>query len=194
MNSLRPAVFLDRDGVINRKALAGGYITRWEDFEFLPGVELAIARLNAAGVDVIVVTNQRCVAKGLISLAELRELHRRMADSLAQRGARIDAIYCCPHESEPVCRCRKPAPGMFLDAAQDRGIDLQKSWMVGDSEIDIAAGKNAGCKTGLITGEGRRNELAEIAADSLPDAVEQILDWEKARVRAAPQASFLRGL
>jgi D-glycero-D-manno-heptose 1,7-bisphosphate phosphatase len=194
MNSLRRAVFLDRDGVINRKAPEGDYITRWDDFEFLPGVDRAIAQLNQAGVEVIVITNQRCIAKGLISIAALEQLHRRMVDSLTQRGARIDAIYYCPHEMEPVCRCRKPAPGMFIDAAQDRGIDLQKSWMVGDSEIDIAAGKNAGCKTGLIVDEGSNNAVAEIVADSLRDAVEQILEFEKASAPAALRASSVAGL
>src|SRR5215831_6533466 len=109
---MRKAAFLDRDGVINRKAREGEYVTRWEEMEILPEVGKAIALLNQAGFLVIVVTNQRCVAKGLITTGELEVLHRRMLEALANDGARIDAIYYCPHEAQPPCRCRKPKPGM----------------------------------------------------------------------------------
>ena len=143
-------VFLDRDGVINRKPPEGDYVTRWEDFQILPGVTEGIAQLNRAGFRVIVVTNQRCIAKGLITVAELELMHERMLHLLAQAGATISAIYYCPHETEPVCQCRKPAPGMLLEAAREHGIDLGASWMIGDSESDIKAGKNAGCKTARL--------------------------------------------
>src|SRR5271168_5223876 len=116
------AVFLDRDGVINRKPPEGDYVTRWEDFHILPGVAEGIVHLKQAGFRVIVVTNQRCVAKGLLSVAELEKMHQQMSDLLAQSGAAIDGIYYCPHEMEPRCDCRKPAPGMLLDAASDHGI------------------------------------------------------------------------
>ena len=142
---------MDRDGVINRKAPEGQYVTRWEDFHVLPGVIEGIAQLNRAGFSVIVVTNQRCVAKGLLTEAELEKLHQRMSDHLAQVGATIDAIYYCPHELEPPCRCRKPAPGMLLDAARVHGLDLTASWMIGDSDVDIQAGKSAGCRTALLS-------------------------------------------
>lgn len=138
MNS---AVFLDRDGVINRKPPEGDYITRWEDMELLPGVVEGIALLNQADFCVIVITNQRCVAKGLISVAGLEDIHRRMTETLARSGASLDGIYYCPHDLEASCSCRKPAPGMLLEAARSRGIDLPSSWMVGDSDIDVEAGR-----------------------------------------------------
>jgi D-glycero-D-manno-heptose 1,7-bisphosphate phosphatase len=112
-------------------------------------------------------------------------MHQHMIEFLAERGARIDAIYYCPHEMEPVCRCRKPAPGMFFDAARDYGIELATSWMIGDSDIDIEAGKNAGCKTALLFDETyqdaslRPRNGAELVANSLLEAVQQILHYEK---------------
>lgn len=148
---MKKAAFLDRDGVINQNAPNGGYITRWEDFQILPGVPEAIALLNAANFSVIVISNQRGVAKGLLSLTTLEEIHSRMSTALASRGARIDAIYFCPHDNFPPCTCRKPAPGMLLTAAKEHDIDLPNSWMIGDSLTDVQAGKRAGCKTILLT-------------------------------------------
>jgi D-glycero-D-manno-heptose 1,7-bisphosphate phosphatase len=183
---VKKAIFLDRDGVINEKAPEGDYVTRWQDLHVLPGVAEAIAEMKRAGFEVIVITNQRCVAKGLLTIAELEELHRQMSDYLLQAGARIDAIYYCPHESEPVCRCRKPAPGMLMDAAGERGIELRTSWMIGDSCIDVEAGKNAGCKTVRIwtaSGDERlcdsaASSPADVVASSLRDAVAKILARE----------------
>src|SRR5712692_8148099 len=120
----KAAAFLDRDGVINQKATEGQYVTRWEDFHVLPGAVEAIAQLNRAGLSVIVVTNQRCVAKGLITEAELQKLHQQMLEYFAKACATIDAIYYCPHGLEPPCLCRKPAPGMLLEAARAHGLDL----------------------------------------------------------------------
>src|SRR5579863_834524 len=101
---MRRAAFLDRDGVINVKAPEGEYVTRWEDMHFLPGVAPAIGMLNRAGFQVIVVSNQRAVAKGLITIAELESMHRRMSAALAKEGAAIDGIYYCPHEmTTPPC-------------------------------------------------------------------------------------------
>jgi D-glycero-D-manno-heptose 1,7-bisphosphate phosphatase len=181
------AVFLDRDGVINKKPPEGDYVTCWEDFKFLPRVVEAIAQLNRAGFYVIVITNQRCIAKGLVTVAELETIHQRMLESLAERGARIDAIYYCPHEMKPICRCRKPALGMFVDAACDYGIELPASWMIGDSDIDIEAGKNAGCKTARLLNETAEDADADqsarnsggLVANSLLEAVSQILQYEK---------------
>lgn len=172
---MKRAVFLDRDGVINRKAPKGEYVTRWEQMEFLPRVAQAISLLNEAGYKVIVVTNQRCVAKGLVSDAEIDALHRKMCGELLADGAAIDAVYYCPHESTPPCFCRKPAPGMLLSAAREHEIDLHESWMVGDSDIDIAAGKRAGCKTAqLVTGDERIGN-ADLVSHSLLDVIQKIL-------------------
>jgi D-glycero-D-manno-heptose 1,7-bisphosphate phosphatase len=170
------AAFLDRDGVINRKAPDGQYITRWQDVEFLPRVAEAIALLNQARLPVIVVSNQRCVAKGLLSVEELELIHRRMIDRLAASNAVIHAIYYCPHDATPACACRKPAPGMLFQAARDHLIDLPNSWMVGDSDIDVQAGRNAGCSTARIL----RSEVipkidADLSVRSLFEAVQKLI-------------------
>jgi D-glycero-D-manno-heptose 1,7-bisphosphate phosphatase len=180
-------VFLDRDGVINRKAPEGQYVTRWEDFHVLPGVVEGITLLNRAGFYVVVLTNQRCVAKGLMTVADLEKMHKRMSEFLARAGATVDAIYYCPHELGQSCSCRKPAPGMLLDAARSRSIELPASWIIGDSDIDIEAGKNAGCRTArLLTSNQTADESghldADIMASSLLDAVRQILHCEGAAV------------
>ena len=182
------AVFLDRDGVINRKPPDGDYVTRWEDFHILPGVAEGLALLNRASFSVIVVTNQRCIAKGLMSAAELEKMHERMTELLGKAGAIVDGTFYCPHEIEPACNCRKPAPGMLLNAARSHGIELSASWMIGDSEIDVEAGRNAGCKTvrllptnealdkaGRLPGTPRQ---ADIVAATLLDAIRQIFHRE----------------
>jgi len=163
-------------------------VTRWEDFHILPGVAAGIALLNHAGFSVVVVTNQRCVAKGLMTEADLQKMHERMADVLARAGAKIDATFYCPHEIEPACDCRKPAPGMLLTAARLHGIDLRTSWMIGDSDNDVEAGLNAGCKTARVIAtdatSGERALISEatitadMSASSLLDAIRQILKQE----------------
>jgi D-glycero-D-manno-heptose 1,7-bisphosphate phosphatase len=175
------AVFLDRDGVINRKPPEGQYVTRWEEMHLLPGVAPAIARLNRAGFRVIVASNQRCVAKELLTAVDLDSMHRRMCDALARDGATLDGVYYCPHEKEPPCSCRKPSPGMLLDAARDHQIDLTASWMIGDSEIDVQAGRNAGCKTArLLSGDEAPHGNVDVVARSLMEAIHQILELEEA--------------
>jgi D-glycero-D-manno-heptose 1,7-bisphosphate phosphatase len=177
------AVFLDRDGVINRKPPEGQYVTRWEELHFLPGVAPAISQLNRSGFRVIVVTNQRCVAKGLITSSELEVLHQRMCDALAGAGATIDGAYYCPHEKELACGCRKPAAGMLFDAARTHEIDLKASWMIGDSKIDIEAGRKAGCKTAqLLSTDEAADGNADVVAPSLSDVIYQILKREENRV------------
>jgi D-glycero-D-manno-heptose 1,7-bisphosphate phosphatase len=173
---MKKAAFLDRDGVINRKAPEGQYVTRWEDMEFLPGSFEAVRLLNAAGFFVVVVTNQRCVAKGLISPQELESLHARMRLEFQAAGATIDAVYYCPHDYQPQCDCRKPQPGMLLDAAREHNIQPNASWMIGDSEHDVQAGRTAGCNTVLIVADGQSNQArADIVATSLLDATHKIL-------------------
>jgi len=178
---MNKAVFLDRDGVINRKApTEDQYITRWEEMEILPGVAEAIAELNHAGFQVIIVTNQRSVAKGLITIAELESVHEQMCRHLASAGAAIQALYYCPHEMEPPCSCRKPEPGMLLQAAQEHNIELATSWMIGDSVKDVQAGQGAGCKTAQLIDENRlTGSSADIVASSLLDAAHKILEFDK---------------
>lgn len=152
------AIFLDRDGTINKLV---GFLRNIDEFELLPNVQEAIRRINSSGYLAIVVTNQPVIARGEVSISELEEIHNKMETLLGHEGAYLDAIYYCPHhphkgyageipELKIECECRKPKPGMLLQAANDFNIDLSQSWMIGDSENDILAGKSAGCKTGLI--------------------------------------------
>jgi D-glycero-D-manno-heptose 1,7-bisphosphate phosphatase len=142
----------------------------------MPGVAESIALLNHAGYQVIVVSNQRCVARGLVTPQALDSIHLQMCDRLAAEGARIDAVYYCPHETQPPCGCRKPAPGLLLTAAREHEIDLAASWMIGDSEIDIEAGRSAGCRTVRLLGCPDPSQAsADVIASSLLEAVGLIL-------------------
>jgi D-glycero-D-manno-heptose 1,7-bisphosphate phosphatase len=175
---MHKAIFLDRDGVINRKAKTDNeYVTCWKEMIILSGVPEAIALLNRSGFHVVVVTNQRAVAKGLISIADLESIHHRMCEYLASRGASVDAVYYCPHELQPPCECRKPAPGMLFEAARTHNINLAASWMIGDSERDVQAGVSAGCRTARVVATNRPIESkADIVANSLLGAIHKILD------------------
>jgi histidinol-phosphate phosphatase family protein len=176
---MNKAVFLDRDGVINRKPDDGCYATRWEDIEFLAGAADGIALLRRGGFRIIVVTNQRCVAKGLLTISELEALHERMQRHMASSGAIIDAFYYCPHASEPACDCRKPAPGMVIRASCAHHIELKASWVIGDSDTDIQAGKTAGCKTALIRSHNAKlTDPPDISAGTLIEAAQQIMRRE----------------
>ena len=154
------AIFLDRDGTINRYV---GFLRDIEQFELLPGAAEAIRRINASGYLAIVVTNQPVIARGEVTREQLREIHDKMETLLGREGAYVDAIYYCPHhphrgypgevaELKIDCDCRKPKPGLLLQAAEDYNIDLTKSWMIGDSQSDMQAGEAAGCKTALVDG------------------------------------------
>jgi histidinol-phosphate phosphatase family protein len=145
-----PAVFLDRDGVINR-LLPGEYVRDWGAFSFLPGVAGAITRLRAAGYRVAVITNQQGVGKGLMSAEELEQIHRRMEQELGREGARLDGIYACPHLADAGCDCRKPLPGLIQKAARELAIDLGRSYFVGDAATDMEAAMRAGC-AGIYVG------------------------------------------
>jgi D-glycero-D-manno-heptose 1,7-bisphosphate phosphatase len=176
-------VFLDRDGVLNRKAPEGEYVARWEDFEILDGVIGALGRLHRAGLRTIVVTNQRGVALGRYTTADVEALHARFQESLRAAGARLDAIFVCPH-NHGACNCRKPLPGLFEQAAaQFPGIAAARSVMIGDSLVDMEFGKRLGMPTILIEDpdENRGPEekaagvMADLRCSSLREAVSAIL-------------------
>lgn len=170
------AIFLDRDGVINQKAPEGQYVIRWDQVQFLSGTAQAIHRLRRAGFLAVLVTNQRAIAKGLLSEADLAMLHERMWLELFKGEKGFDAVYYCPHEKEPPCGCRKPRPGMLLRAALDHGVDLSSSWMIGDSDADVLAGKAAGCKTiRICPPEFDGSTSADGGVRSLDQAVDVIL-------------------
>ena len=177
-------VFLDRDGVINLKSPEGKYIGHWDHFHFLPGVEEAIAALNRSGRTVIVVTNQRGVALGYYTKADVDAIHEALQKHLAQHAARIDAFYFCPHDKNE-CDCRKPLPGMFEEARREfPEISAADSLMVGDSLSDIEFGRRLGMKTVFIDGETKRQkpgaataaEMADCRFPSLNEAVQALLD------------------
>lgn len=162
------AIFLDRDGTINKYV---GFLRNIDEFKLIDGVAEAIKKINNSGYLAIVVTNQPVIARGEITLENLDEIHKKMETLLGLDGAYLDGIYFCPHhphsgyEGEVKkfkidCDCRKPKPGLLLKAAEDFNIELSECWMIGDGENDIAAGVAAGCKTALVSEE--KNLLAII--------------------------------
>ena len=147
----RPAIILDRDGVLNRKPPRANYVRRWEEFEWLPGAREALRKLRMAGFRVIVVSNQAGVARGAMTEADLIEIHRRMVRETVLAEGRIDAIYYCPHNWDEGCECRKPRPGMLFQAQRDFSLDLSRSPFVGDDERDAQAANAAGCPSVLVS-------------------------------------------
>ena len=187
MNPERAAVFLDRDGVINEQM---GYVNHVSRFVLLPGVAAAIGKLNRAGVLVLVATSQSGLARGYFPASLLHEVHELMRQQLAGLGAHLDGIYGCPHHPEAKealyrqdCDCRKPKPGLVLQAAGELGLDLLKSYMVGDRWTDIRCGAAAGLKTVLVrTGYGRGEELyigpqETVQPETVQEDLTAAVDW-----------------
>ena len=173
----RKCVFLDRDGVINKKAPEGDYIKNWSEFYFLPDVFKAIKILKENEFLIIIVTNQRCISKRIITKKGLEEIHEKMVKEIRNFGGDIDAIYFCPHDIADNCDCRKPKPGMLLNAIKDfksRGIeiDLGESYMIGDSEDDIIAGRALKLKT-IKIGEFSKN--TDTIKKNLLEAIKEII-------------------
>lgn len=149
----KTAVFLDRDGVINFNR--DDYVKSWAEFHFLPGVLTALKRLAASPFSVIVITNQSAVGRGLLRVHDLEQIHTNMTQFIQSYGGRIDRIFYCPHHPEDGCNCRKPKPGLLIQAAHNLNIDLGRSYLVGDAVSDIQAGFAAGCTPLLVlTGRG----------------------------------------
>lgn len=157
LKNRQKAIFLDRDGTINKMV---GFVTRPEQFELLPGVAKAIKAINKSGYLAIVITNQPVIARGDCTFEQLQTIHNKMETELGKEGAFVDAIYVCPHHTDKGfsgerpeykcdCDCRKPKPGLLLQAAKDFNIDLSQSYMIGDSDRDVKAGKNAGVKEAI---------------------------------------------
>jgi D,D-heptose 1,7-bisphosphate phosphatase len=168
------AIFLDRDGTLNR---LNGFITRPEDFALIDGVAEAIKKINDAGFLAIVITNQPVIARGEVTLEELRLIHDKLETELGKEGAYIDDLFFCPHhpdkgfagersEYKVDCECRKPKPGMILAAAEKYNIDLARSWMVGDDLRDVRAGLAAGCSVALLSSD--RKGAEEAAGHEVP--------------------------
>jgi histidinol-phosphate phosphatase family protein len=159
LNGRRPAVFLDRDGVINENHT--DYVRSWDEFSFLPQSVEALGLLAQTPADVVVVTNQSAINRGMIPMSTAHQINQQMVDQVRRSGGRIDDVQLCPHRPDEGCDCRKPKPGLFLQAARSRSIDLASSYMIGDSLDDVAAGKAAGCHCVLVmTGRGS-SQLAD---------------------------------
>ena len=168
---MEKVVFLDRDGVINEKAPEHEYVTEWGKFRFLPDAAEGIKKLNGAGYRIVIVSNQRGVARGLMTAEQVDEIHRRMCAELEKCGAHIDDIYVCPH-GEGECSCRKPEIGLFLMAERKFAVDKSASWMIGDSESDVEAGRRYGVRTVLVRNDG---DFGGARADGLLAAAEYII-------------------
>jgi histidinol-phosphate phosphatase family protein len=196
----QPAVFLDRDGTLVPEVSAQG-LRSAEELELLPGVAEAIHALNHAGVRAILVTNQPVVAKGFCTEADLRQIHNKLETLLGREHAFLDRIYYCPHHPEKgfpgerpelkiACACRKPQPGLILQAQRDLNIDLAQSWMIGDTTTDVQTARNAGVKSILVrTGHGGKDGKHAVtpdhAFDTLREAVRFVLAQSLRRAATA---------
>lgn len=178
LKNKQKAIFLDRDGTINKYV---GFLRNIDDFELIDGVADAIRKINASGYLAVVVTNQPVIARGEVTVPQLQEIHNRMETLLGLEGAYLDAVYYCPHhphkgyegeipELKIDCDCRKPKPGMLLKAAEDFNIDLSQSYMIGDGENDINAGLAAGCKPILLSEYKNVDNIGQV--DTLMSVVE----------------------
>lgn len=163
------AIFLDRDGVINRKAPEGEYISKWAQFQFVPGVFSAVLKFSQAGFKIFIVTNQRGIALGKVHLQDLEDIHSRVKERFIGHDAMIDGIYFCPHDISENCLCRKPKPGLLQQAARDYALHLPLCWMIGDAPSDVEAGRAAGCRTARVVPVGVSAENVPAAEITGPD-------------------------
>lgn len=176
---VRKAVFLDRDGVVNVRPPGGAYVTCWEEFAFCEGVPEGLRMLQDAGYLLVVVTNQRGVARGLMTEEDLEEIHRRMREKLAREGVVLEAVYFCPHDLDAGCRCRKPLPGMIEKAVEEFRIDTAASLIIGDSLSDMEAGKAAGVRGLFVTSSREETPAGFMTAPSLLSAARVVTGGEQ---------------
>lgn len=153
-------IFLDRDGVINKRPPKADYVKKWEEFEFLPGATEAIKLLNNKGYKIFIISNQSGIARKALTEKTLQIIHKNMLGEIEKEGGKIEEIYICPHGWDEGCNCRKPKPGMLLQASREHFIELRKSIFIGDDERDMKAGEAVGCKTFLVT---ENNNLFQVA-------------------------------
>lgn len=157
------ALFIDRDGVINKKASPDDYYVKsWEKFKFIPATVRALRKWSDAGFRIFVITNQRGIARGVMSKEDLDRIHAFMVRELAKQGAIIHGVYVCTHDHVHACECRKPRPGLLFQAAKEHGINLSEAIMIGDSPSDIEAGTAAGCKAYLVKTDEGIEEITNI--------------------------------
>ncbi|MFN2196149.1 MAG: D-glycero-alpha-D-manno-heptose-1,7-bisphosphate 7-phosphatase [Anaerolineales bacterium] len=182
---MKPAIFLDRDGVII--ANQANYVRSWEDVTFLPGAVEALSRLADSPYEIVIVTNQSAVGRGLIPIGKAWEISHRMVAIIEQSGGRIDGVYMCPHAPADQCNCRKPNAGLLTQAAEELHLDLSQSFLIGDALTDLLAAQNAGVPNRLLVLTGRGAAQANLPqasqlrpfemVPSLVEAVDLILSY-----------------
>ena len=172
------AIFLDRDGVINKDV---GFLTSWRQFDFIPGFLDALKLIKRNSFLAIVVTNQSHINRNLITETELKIIHAKMIKSIKFSGTKLDDIFYCKHIPEDNCDCRKPKPGMILKAAEKYNINLEESYMIGDKETDIDLGLCVGCKTILLNGTTYLTK-ADFTAKNWEDIINHLNLWRKKNV------------
>ena len=180
---MKAAVFIDRDGTLNEEV---GYLHKPQEVVLFQGAAHAISRLNALGIPVIVVTNQAGIGRGKYGWEDFRAVMDHITLLLGEEAAHLDGVYASPHHEKGIGEYahpdhpdRKPNPGMLLRAAEEHGLDLSRSWMIGDKALDLEAGRKAGCRVALVlTGYGKGVDpgLADLVAEDLPEAVNRILE------------------
>lgn len=183
------AIFLDRDGVINKDPGVGDYIKSWAEFEFLPGVIEAIKLLTENKYDIFIISNQAGVAKGFYTKDDLEDINKNMLKEIESKGGRINKIMYCVHLPDAGCPCRKPNIGMIKEAVKGMDIDFKNTYFIGDSRLDVEAGKKAGCKTILLlTGKEKIEEInkwqkrPDFIKPDLMDAVRLVLEHDSKRL------------
>ena len=171
-------IFLDRDGVINKDL--NTYVTTPADFEFLPGALEALTDLTNAGYEIVIVSNQAGVAKGLFSQSQLERVNASMIENIEQAKGRISRVEYCLHDENAGCSCRKPATGLFCRVLENKDVDLGEVYFIGDKESDIAAGRNIGCKTILVlSGKTKTAEIGhwQVKPDCVKSNLKEAVDW-----------------
>lgn len=154
---MRPAVFLDRDGVINENR--DDYVKDWTEVRFIPGALAALACLSTLPFSIVLITNQSAIGRGILTLEQVEAIHRRLVTEIQAHGGRMDGVYYCPHHPDVGCDCRKPQPGLLYRAAQELELDLARSYLIGDAVSDVEAALAAGCRPILVlTGRGREQQ------------------------------------
>jgi D-glycero-D-manno-heptose 1,7-bisphosphate phosphatase len=181
---MHPAIFLDRDGVIIDNVAS--YVRTWEDVSILPGALSALARLRDSGFKVVIVTNQSAVGRGIISIEVARSINDRLLQIIHQAGGQIDGVFMCVHAPQQGCDCRKPRPGLIMQAASELSLDLSRSFLIGDALSDIQSGQNAGIPVNIMVRTGRGEQQSHLPDahtlkpfliyDRLEDAVKEIFD------------------
>ena len=162
-----PAIFLDRDGVLieNRS----DYVRDWSQVRIFPEALRVLSHSAVRNYRIVIVTNQSAIGRGLISLETANEINNRLVNLIHHHGGQVDGVYMCPHKPEDDCSCRKPKPGLLLQAAKELALDLQRSWMIGDAWSDVQAGQMAGVRQGILLGTGRgREQLSQSPPGNIP--------------------------